>query len=228
MDLSLVPLLKNKSWKKVLKSEFDQKYFTSLESFLNQEYKANKIIYPDRAEIFNALNALDLDEVKVVIVGQDPYHGEGEAHGLSFSVKKGVKLPPSLRNIYIELENDLKISNLNSGDLTRWAEQGVLLLNTVLTVEKDEPHSHRNQGWENFTDKIISIVSEQNSHVVFILWGKPAQQKVKLLDTTKHFVIENVHPSPLSSHRGFFGSKPFSKANAWLVKHKRTPVNWSL
>ena len=228
MDLSLVSLLKNESWKNVLKSEFNQKYFLSLENFLNQEYKKNKIIYPDRTEIFNALNTLDIDKVKVVILGQDPYHGEYEAHGLSFSVQKGVKFPPSLRNIFKELETDLKISNLDSGDLTKWVQQGVLLLNTVLTVEKDEAHSHRKQGWETLTDKIISLVSEKNDHVVFILCGKPAQQKIKLIDTKKHLVIESVHPSPLSSYRGFFGSKPFSQANAWLVKHKKTPVNWSL
>lgn len=228
MDLSLAKLLKNESWKNVLKSEFEQKYFVSLEKFLNQEYKKNKIIYPERAEIFNALNSLDVDKVKVVILGQDPYHGEGEAHGLSFSVKKGVKIPPSLRNIYKELETDLKISNLDSGDLTKWAEQGVLLLNTVLTVEKDVAHSHRKQGWEVLTDKIISLVSEHNDHVVFVLWGKPAQDKAKLIDTKKHFVIESVHPSPLSSYRGFFGSKPFSKANTWLEKNGKKPVNWSL
>jgi uracil-DNA glycosylase len=228
MDLSLAKLLKNDSWKSVLKSEFEQNYFVSLEKFLNQEYKKNKIIYPEPSEIFNALNSLDVSKVKVVILGQDPYHGEGEAHGLSFSVKKGVKIPPSLRNIYKELETDMKISNLNSGDLTKWAEQGVLLLNTVLTVEKDAAHSHRKQGWEFLTDKIISRVSEHNDHVVFILWGKPAQDKTKLIDTKKHFVIESVHPSPLSSYRGFFGSKPFSKANAWLVKNKKAPVNWSL
>lgn len=228
MDLSLAQLLKNDSWKSVLKLEFEKNYFVSLEKFLNQEYKKNKIIYPEPPEIFNALNFLNVDQVKVVILGQDPYHGEGEAHGLSFSVKKGVKIPPSLRNIYKELESDLKISNLDSGDLTKWAEQGVLLLNTVLTVEKDVAHSHRKQGWEILTDKIISIVSEYNDHVVFVLWGKPAQEKIKLIDTKKHLVIESVHPSPLSSYRGFFGSRPFSKANEWLVKNKKTPVNWSL
>lgn len=228
MDLSLEKLLKNDSWKNVLKSEFEQKYFLSLEKFLNQEYKKNKIIYPQASDIFNALNTLDLNKIKVVILGQDPYHGEGEAHGLSFSVQKGVKIPPSLRNIFKELESDLKISNLASGDLTKWAQQGVLLLNTVLTVEKDAAHSHRKQGWETLTDKVISLVSEKNDHVVFVLWGKPAQDKVKLIDTTKHLVIESVHPSPLSSYRGFFGSKPFSQANAWLVQHKKSPVNWSL
>lgn len=228
MDLSLEKLLKNESWKSVLKSEFEQNYFVALEKFLRQEYKKNKTIYPDSSEIFNALNSLDLNKVKVVILGQDPYHGDGEAHGLSFSVKKGVKIPPSLRNIFKELETDLKITNLDSGDLTKWANQGVLLLNTVLTVEKDAAHSHRKQGWEVLTDKIISLVSENNDHVVFILWGKPAQDKIKLIDTKKHFVIQSVHPSPLSSYRGFFGSKPFSQANTWLVQNKKTPVNWSL
>lgn len=228
MDLSLEKLLKNASWKNVLKSEFEQKYFLSLEKFLSQEYKKNKIIYPEPKDIFNALNLIELSQVKVVILGQDPYHGEGEAHGLSFSVKEGVKIPPSLRNIFKELETDLKISNLNSGDLTKWTEQGVLLLNTVLTVQKDAAHSHRKQGWENLTDKVISIVSQNNDHVVFILWGKPAQEKVKLIDTKKHLIIESVHPSPLSSYRGFFGSKPFSQANAWLIQQKKTPVNWSL
>lgn len=228
MDLSLEKLLKNESWKSVLKSEFGENYFVSLEKFLNQEYKKNKIIYPDSADIFSALNAVDLEQIKVVILGQDPYHGAGEAHGLSFSVQKGVKIPPSLRNIFKELESDLSVTNLDSGDLSGWAKQGVLLLNTVLTVEKDAAHSHRKKGWETLTDKIIHFVSEKNDHVVFILWGKPAQDKIKLIDTNKHLVIQSVHPSPLSSYRGFFGSKPFSQANAWLKQHQKSPINWSL
>lgn len=228
MDLSLASLLKNESWKNVLKSEFHQNYFLELEKFLNQEYQENKIIYPERSDIFRALNIVDLNKVKAIILGQDPYHGAGEAHGLSFSVQKGIKIPPSLRNIFKELEDDLKISNLSVGDLTKWAEQGVLLLNTVLTVEKDEAHSHANKGWEKLTDKIISLVSEKNDHVVFILWGKPAQLKIKLIDQDKHLVLQSAHPSPLSSYRGFFGSKPFSQANAWLIKNKKTSINWSL
>ena len=228
MDLSLVSLLKNELWKSVLKSEFNQNYFLDLEKFLHQEYKKNKIIYPDRSEIFNALNTVDLNKVKVVILGQDPYHGAGEDHGLSFSVKTGIKIPPSLKNIFKELETDLKISNVLSGDLTKWANQGVLLLNTVLTVEKDKAHSHAKKGWENFTDKIIELVSKNNDHVVFILWGKAAQLKIKLIDKSKHLVLQHVHPSPLSSYRGFFGSKPFSQTNQWLVKQKKNPVNWSL
>jgi uracil-DNA glycosylase len=228
MDLSLALLLKNDSWKKLLKAELNQKYFLKLEQFLNCEYKNKKIIYPDPEFIFNAFNILNLNKIKVVILGQDPYHGDGEAHGLSFSVRKGIKIPPSLRNIFKELESDLKVSHPESGDLTKWAEQGVLLLNTVLTVEKDKAHSHSKQGWENFTDKTISIISQNCDHVVFILWGKPAQEKVKLINQNKHLVLQSVHPSPLSSYRGFFGSRPFSTANDWLIKHHRAPVNWSL
>ncbi|MBC7753614.1 MAG: uracil-DNA glycosylase [Moraxellaceae bacterium] len=228
MDLSLVELLKNNSWKNVLNSEFEQNYFLALETYLGQEQAKNKIIYPARSNIFEALNLLDLHQVKVVILGQDPYHGCGEAHGLSFSVPRDIKIPPSLRNILKELESDLKMTLSDSGDLTSWVKQGVLLLNSVLTVEKDKPHSHRKRGWETFTDKIISAVSLKNDHVVFILWGKPAQEKIGLIDLNKHLVLESVHPSPLSSYRGFFGSQPFSRANTWLAKHSLSPINWML
>ena len=228
MDLSLVSLLKNLNWKNVLKSEFKREYFLSLEKFLNSEFQKNKIIYPVAEDIFKALNYVDLRQVKVVILGQDPYHGDGEAHGLSFSVKSGVKIPPSLRNILKELEMDSKISMPASGDLSRWADQGVLLLNSVLTVEKDAAHSHAKKGWEPFTDKIISLVSDYNDHVVFILWGKFAQIKKILIDEKKHLVLTSAHPSPLSSYRGFFGSRPFSQANEWLIRHKKKAVDWSL
>lgn len=226
MDLSLEKLILNKNWKKALTGEFTQKYFATLEAFLNSEYKKNKIVFPERENIFYSLNILDLSDVKVVILGQDPYHGAEEAHGLSFSVPEGVKLPPSLKNIYKELESDLGVPIAASGNLNHWAKQGVLLLNSVLTVEKDKAGSHQKQGWEIFTDRIISVVSEHCEHVVFILWGAYAQKKSVLIDSNKHLVISGVHPSPLSSYRGFFGSKPFSQANNWLMKKGLAAIKW--
>jgi uracil-DNA glycosylase len=226
MDLSLEKLILNKNWKKALAGEFVKHYFATLEVFLNTEYKKNKVIFPTRENIFSALNTVDLAQVKVVILGQDPYHGEGEAHGLSFSVPEGVKIPPSLKNIFKELENDLGAPIQSSGNLDNWARQGVLLLNAVLTVEKDKAGSHQKQGWEIFTDQIISLVSEKSEHVVFILWGSHAQKKTALIDTKKHFIVSGVHPSPLSSYRGFFGSKPFSKANGWLKSKGVEPIRW--
>lgn len=226
MDLSLDQLVTNKTWRKALSDEFSQDYFLKLQNFLNAEYKKGKIIFPAKSEIFEAINSVNLKDVKVVILGQDPYHGVGEAHGLSFSVREGVRLPPSLRNILKELQSDLAIAPVTSGDLKRWAQEGVLLLNAVLTVEKDKAASHQKKGWETFTDKIISAVSENAEHVVFILWGSFAQKKAELIDNKKHLIIKSVHPSPLSSHRGFFGSKPFSKTNQWLKEKGLNPVKW--
>lgn len=214
------------SWLEHLESEFKTDRMKKLKSFLADEYKKNKIIYPAKSDYFKALDLVDLDKVKVVILGQDPYHGPGQAHGLCFSVKDGVRFPPSLQNIFKELKSDLNVDPPQSGNLTRWAEQGILLLNSVLTVEQEKAASHQNKGWEEFTSKIISVVNEKCPHVVFILWGAYAQKKAAFVDRTKHLVIESPHPSPLSSHRGFFGSKPFSKANNWLVKQGLTPIQW--
>lgn len=214
------------SWLKYLKQEFEQDYMKNLKKFLQMQYANKKTIYPNQKNYFAALNLVDLQQVKVVILGQDPYHGENQAHGLCFSVQEGVALPPSLQNIFKELKSDLSIEISKNGDLTRWAQQGVLLLNSVLTVEKDKAASHQKQGWEQFTDKIISVVNENCDHVVFILWGAYAQKKAAFVDRKKHLVLESVHPSPLSSHRGFFGSKPFSKANTWLQAHGKSPIRW--
>jgi len=198
-----------------------------LKKFLKSEYDQNKIIYPARSQYFRALDLTPLEQVKVVILGQDPYHGPGQAHGLCFSVNEGVRFPPSLLNIYKERQADLGLAIPSSGDLSRWAQQGVLLLNSVLTVEKDQAASHQGRGWEKFTDQIISLVNEKCEHVVFILWGAYAQKKAAFVDRKKHLVLESVHPSPLSSHRGFFGSKPFSKANAYLLSRGQQPIDWA-
>lgn len=214
------------SWLKFLEEEFGKSYIKKLELFLNVQYDAKKIIYPDLENYFKALDLVDIQDLKVVILGQDPYHGESQAHGLSFSVQEGVRFPPSLKNIFKELKADLNIEMPESGDLTRWAEQGVLLLNSVLTVEKEKAASHQNQGWEEFTDKIISVINENCDHVVFILWGAYAQKKAAFVDRSKHLVLESAHPSPLSSYRGFFGSKPFSKANAWLREKGKKEIRW--
>ena len=187
-----------------------------------------KIIYPPKDYIFNALKLTSYKDTKVVIVGQDPYHGENQAHGLSFSVQKGVKLPPSLQNIYKELESDLGIPPKSDGDLTGWAKQGVLMLNAVLTVEKDKAASHRNLGWEPMTDYIIKLLNKKDEPVVFILWGNFAKEKAKLIKNPKHYIIISPHPSPLSAYSGFFGSKPFSKTNDFLVKNRIPPIDWSL
>lgn len=226
MDLSLVQLIKNKNWKQALDGEFSKDYFIALESFLKSEYTQGKKIFPEKDKIFEALNIVDLEKVKVVILGQDPYHGFGEAHGLSFSVPAGIRLPPSLKNILKELKDDLNTEIGSSGNLQHWAQQGVLLLNAVLTVQQDKAASHQKKGWEQLTDKIISAVSEHNHHSVFILWGSFAQKKSALIDERKHLIIKGVHPSPLSSYRGFFGSKPFSQANRWLVRQGLKPVKW--
>jgi uracil-DNA glycosylase len=214
------------SWLKYLKDEFESDYMVNLKKFLKSEYDSNKIIYPKANEYFNALEHTHLDKVKVVLLGQDPYHGPGQAHGLCFSVRDGIKPPPSLVNIFKEIKNDIGSEIPKSGELTRWADQGVLLLNSVLTVEDGKAGAHQKKGWEQFTDKIISVVNENCDHVVFILWGAYAQKKAAFVDREKHSVLESVHPSPLSSHRGFFGSKPFSKTNDFLKKHGKKEIIW--
>ena len=216
------------SWKQALSAEFSSDYMTALRAFLVAEREAGKRIFPKGAEYFRALDLTPLDAVKVVILGQDPYHGAGQAHGLCFSVQPGVRIPPSLVNIYKEMQADLGIPPARHGFLESWAKQGVLLLNSVLTVEEARAASHQGQGWERFTDAVIRIVNEHCEHVVFILWGAYAQRKAAFVDTSRHLVLKSVHPSPLSAHNGFFGSKPFSKANEWLVQQGRDPVNWQL
>lgn len=214
------------SWRRHLESEFTQDYMKSLAAFLAAETKRNKIIFPSAENYFAALNLVDVEKVKVVILGQDPYHGENEAHGLCFSVRDGVAIPPSLRNIFKELKADVGCDAPSSGDLTTWGAQGVLLLNSVLTVEKDKAASHQGKGWELFTDKIISVVNEKTEKTVFILWGAYAQKKAAFVDRQRHLVIESPHPSPLAAHRGFFGSKPFSKTNEWLKAIGRKEIRW--
>ena len=216
------------SWKQALRSEFEQPYMANLREFLRQEYAAGKEIYPPGPLIFNAMNLTPLDQVKVVILGQDPYHGPGQAHGLCFSVQPGIPTPPSLVNIYKELKRDLNIDIANHGYLQHWAEQGVLLLNTTLTVERGQAASHAKKGWERFTDRIIQLVSEHQPSTVFLLWGAHAQSKEKLIDATKHLVLKSVHPSPLSAHRGFIGNGHFSKTNKFLAQHGLTPIDWKL
>ena len=213
-----------KNWDNVLKDEYNKDYFKRLRSFLKKEY-STKICYPKKEEIFNALKYTNYEDVKVVILGQDPYHGENEAHGFCFSVRNAVKRPPSLNNILKELYDDLKIVR-KENELTSWAEQGVLLLNSVLTVVKDTPLSHRGIGWEEFTDWIIKKINEKDSTVVYILWGSYARSKKYLITNPKHYVIESAHPSPLSANKGFFGSKPFSKTNEILIKNNMKPINW--
>ncbi len=213
-----------KNWDNVLKDEYNKDYFKRLRSFLKKEY-STKICYPKKEEIFNALKYTNYEDVKVVILGQDPYHGENEAHGFCFSVRSTVKRPPSLNNILKELYDDLKIVR-KENELTSWAEQGVLLLNSVLTVVKDTPLSHRGIGWEEFTDSIIKKINEKDSTVVYILWGSYARSKKYLITNPKHYVIESAHPSPLSANKGFFGSKPFSRTNEILIKNNMKPINW--
>ena len=223
-------LLRNeleKSWENKMKKEFEKDYFSILNQFLKQEYK-EQTIFPEKKLIFNALNSLPFNKVKVVIIGQDPYHGKGQAHGLSFSVTEGIKTPPSLVNIFKEIESDLKINNHGKGDLTKWAKQGVLLLNATLTVRENTAGSHQNKGWEQFTDQIISTISEERKDLVFLLWGKFAQNKAKLIDKKKHHILMSSHPSPLSSYRGFIGCKHFSECNNILKRENKTEINWQL
>lgn len=214
----------NKKWDIVLKDELKKDYFRNLGIFVKNEYKT-KTVFPPYQNIFDALRFTDYDDVKVVILGQDPYHGLGEAHGLSFSVKENVKMPPSLQNIFKELYNDLGIKRTKS-DLTDWAKEGVLLLNSIMTVVKDSPLSHKDKGWEIFTDNIISKLNERADPVIFVLWGSFARSKKELITNNRHKIIECVHPSPLSANRGFFGSKPFSKINNYLKEMNKEEINW--
>ena len=214
-------------WDEILKKEWTSPYYILLRKFLKEEYKT-KTIYPDMYDIFNALRYTAFKDVKAVIIGQDPYHGSGQAHGLCFSVKKGVDIPPSLNNIYKELKSDLGIEPPDHGYLEDWAKQGVLMLNTVLTVRAGQAASHRGNGWERFTDHVIEKLNEKQQPVVFLLWGRPAAEKAKIITNPIHLKLEALHPSPLSAHRGFFGCKHFSKANKFLVSKGIEPINWQL
>lgn len=214
-------------WDEILKDEFQKPYFKELMNFVDKEYK-NKTVYPYYPNIFNALKYTDYDNVKVVILGQDPYHGMGEAHGLSFSVLEGVNKPPSLKNIFKELKDDLGIDEPKNGNLSSWTKEGVMLLNSVLTVEKDKPASHQNHGWETFTDAVIRKINEKKKPVVFILWGSFAKSKKAIITNKIHCIIESAHPSPFSANKGFFGTKPFSKANDFLIKNGEKPINWKI
>lgn len=216
------------SWKAALAPEFSKEYMVQLKVFLRGELAAGKTIFPKGSEYFAALDHTPLDKVKVVVLGQDPYHGPGQAHGLCFSVQPGVAVPPSLVNIYKELEDDLDISPPGHGCLLSWAEQGVLLLNSVLTVQAHNAASHQGRGWETFTDAIVAELNDKHDNLVFIQWGSYAQKKGAKIDQSRHLVIRSAHPSPLSSYRGFFGSKPFSKANAYLQANGKTPIDWQL
>jgi uracil-DNA glycosylase len=216
------------SWKERLTVEFDKPYFIQLTEFLKQELKAGKVIYPPGKLIFNAFACTPFQEVKVVIIGQDPYHNPGQAHGLSFSVQDGVAPPPSLVNIFKEIQSDLGLQLSGTGNLEKWAKQGVLLLNASLTVEANNPMSHSKVGWHLFTDEVIRQVSAGKEHVVFLLWGRFAQNKETLIDSSKHLILKSAHPSPLSAYNGFFGCKHFSKANAWLHQHGIPGIDWSL
>jgi uracil-DNA glycosylase len=216
------------SWKEVLEDEFKKPYFKQIADHLKTEKAQGKTIYPPGSMIFNAFDKTPFDEVKVVILGQDPYHGPGQAHGLSFSVQKGVPPPPSLINIFKELHDDVGAPVPAHGNLEKWAKQGVLLLNASLTVRAGEPMSHSKIGWHHFTDTVITKISELRENVVFILWGKFAQQKMELINTKKHHVLKSAHPSPLSAKNGFFGSRPFSKINTYLVKKGLDPIDWAL
>lgn len=217
------------SWKTALAASFLQPYMINLRQFLAEQKKLGKTIYPPASEYFNALNTTPLSQVKVVILGQDPYHGAGQAHGLCFSVRRGVAVPPSLQNIYRELLNDVGAQPVRHGDLSSWAAQGVLLLNSVLTVEAGMPASHQGRGWELFTDEIIKVLNEQCENLVFLLWGSYAQKKGQHIDTNKHLVLKAVHPSPMAANRGgFFGCKHFSQTNAYLTQHGLEPIDWAL
>lgn len=215
------------SWWNQLKEEFEKPYYQELREMLKREY-AEQTIYPDSRDIFNALHYTSYDDVKVVILGQDPYHGPGQAQGLSFSVKPGVKQPPSLKNIFLELQQDIGCSIPNHGSLVSWAKQGVLLLNTVLTVRRGQANSHKGKGWERLTDRIIDVLSKRERPVIFILWGRHAQMKKERIDSSKHFIIESTHPSPFSARNGFFGSRPFSRSNAYLEKMGEAPIDWCI
>ena len=220
MDVKIEP-----SWKEKLQTEFDKKYFEDLVEFVKSEYQT-KVIYPPGKLMFNAFDQCPFDKLKVVILGQDPYHEPGQAHGLCFSVNDGVTFPPSLQNIFKEIESDLGITPPSSGNLLRWAQQGVLLLNATLTVRAHTAGSHQNKGWEAFTDAVIHKIAEEKEHIVFILWGSYAQKKGEFIDQRKHLVLKSPHPSPLSAHRGFFGNKHFSKTNDYLKQTGQEPIRW--
>lgn len=213
------------SWKKILFDEFQKPYFSELKEFLVQE-KQKYTIYPKGSHIFAAFDNTPFDKVKVVILGQDPYHGASQAHGLAFSVNEGIPHPPSLQNIFKELRDDIGCDIPVSGNLSSWAKEGVFLLNTVLSVRASEANSHKNRGWEIFTDSVIRLLSSKKQNLVFILWGSPAGAKSSLIDDSRHLILKSPHPSPLSSYRGFFGSKPFSKTNTYLISHNIEPINW--
>jgi uracil-DNA glycosylase len=215
------------SWKLKLETEFSSSYFAELKLFLLSE-RLSHIVYPPGNEIFSAFAHTPFEDVKVVIVGQDPYHGPGQANGLCFSVAPGLKLPPSLRNIYKEIESDIGLPMTNTGDLRPWAQQGVFLLNTTLTVRAANPASHQGKGWERFTDAAIEALSKERKGLIFLLWGKPAQSKEKLIDTTKHYILKAAHPSPLSAYNGFFGCRHFSKTNKILLDMGKTPIHWQV
>ena len=224
MSIALEP-----SWLSVLKDEFEKPYMGNLKRFLQSEKEAGQVVYPKNADIFRAFNDTPFDKVKVVILGQDPYHGPNQAHGLSFSVQKGIAIPKSLINIYKELATDIPgFVKPAHGNLEEWAQQGVLLLNATLTVRAGEAASHQKKGWEVFTDEVIHTLSQKRTGLVFILWGSYAQSKIPLIDQSKHHIIKSVHPSPLSVERGFWGSKPFSKANAYLEKEGKKPIDWQI
>jgi len=227
LDQSLKDYLIDSSWKKLLKPEFEKEYMHELEAKLRVAYQ-EKVIYPRPADIFAAFNLTSFDKIKVVIIGQDPYHGPNQAHGLCFSVQPGIKVPPSLANIYKELQSDLGLNMPKHGCLKSWAENGVLLLNALLTVEDGKPMSHKNFGWEKFTDHVIDLINEKKENIVFMLWGSPAHSKAKNVDPQKHYVLKSVHPSPLSSYRGYFGCKHFSLCNQFLESKGIKPVDWSL
>ncbi|UJJ30732.1 uracil-DNA glycosylase [Halopseudomonas maritima] len=222
------PIQLDDSWLGELQGEFEQPYMQQLRSFLQQEKAAGKTTFPPGPQVFNALNSTALDQVRVVIIGQDPYHGPGQAHGLSFSVPPGVRTPPSLQNIFKEINRDLGLPIPPHGCLQSWAEQGVLLLNAVLTVEQAQAGSHAKRGWERFTSKVIEVVNARREHCVFLLWGSYAQRKGEQIDRERHCVLTSVHPSPLSAHRGFIGNGHFSAANDYLVSHGQAPIDWGL
>lgn len=217
----------NNTWDNVLKDEFEKEYYKKLRGILKKEY-STQTIFPDMNNIFNALKLTDYKDVRIVILGQDPYHNVGQAHGLSFSVMDGITPPPSLKNIYKEIEQDLGLVCSNSGNLTKWSNQGVLLLNAVLTVRKNQPNSHKGIGWETFTDNIISLLNETENKIVFILWGNYAKVKASLITNENHLILTASHPSPFSAHNGFFGCKHFSKANDFLVQNNILPIDWKI
>lgn len=219
-------MIKN-NWYKILYEEFKKPYFLNLMTFLNEEYRKYHI-YPPKDKVFQALELTDYEDVKVVIIGQDPYHGPNQAHGLCFSVNEGVAIPPSLKNIFTELKNDMHIEIPKSGNLTKWAKQGVLLLNAIMTVREGCPHSHLGKGWEIFTDKIIEVLNERNKPVIFFLWGNDAKRKARLITNPNHYILTAAHPSPLSAFQGFFGCHHFSKANAILRMHKIEEIDWKI